>query len=100
MDKKKVKEDMVVEKGVDMAKEEEKKEVVTIVIIMKEGMINLTLNVSIAISMVIFHGSVKLILNVIIAISMIIFLGSVNPMLKKRSILLMIKKKMKSQHYC
>jgi len=42
---------------------------------MKGGMINLTLNVSIAISMVIFHGSVKPISNAIITISMVIFLG-------------------------
>lgn len=86
---------------------------------MKLGMINLTLNVSIAISMIIFygsvkpilnaiitismvilHGGVKPILNVIIVISIVIFLGSVNPMLKKKSILLIRNKKMKSQHYC
>ena len=120
MEKKKVKEDVLVEEVVNMVEEEE---IVTIVIIMKKvinplevmkeeevetileeqmkvGMINITLNVSISISMVIFHGSVKPILNAIIAISMTIFLGSVNPMLKKKLILLMRKKKMKRQHYC
>ncbi|RDY08084.1 hypothetical protein CR513_07728, partial [Mucuna pruriens] len=43
---------------------------------------------------------INLMLNVIIAISMIIFLGSVEPMLKKKPILLVTKKKVKSQHYC
>ena len=45
-------------------------------------------------------GMINQILNVIIVIGMVLLLRSVEPMLKKWPILLVIKKKMKSQHYC
>ncbi|RDY10285.1 hypothetical protein CR513_05223, partial [Mucuna pruriens] len=78
---------------------EEEKVVIILVKQLKGGMINLMLNVIIIISMVIFLGNVKPMLNIIITISMAIFLGIVEVMLEKRPILLVITKKMKSQHY-
>ncbi|RDX86630.1 hypothetical protein CR513_32026, partial [Mucuna pruriens] len=77
MEEKKIKED------VDVAKEEEgevieEEEVETILVEQMKG------------------GMINLMLNVIITINMVIFLRSVEPMLKKRPILLVKNKKVKS----
>ncbi|RDY09484.1 hypothetical protein CR513_06137, partial [Mucuna pruriens] len=93
---KNIKEDM----DVDVAKEEEeevKEEIVTTFIILK-GVINQSKVVEeeeveeILVEQM-KGGMINLMLNVVIAINMAIFLRSVEPMLKKRQILLMTKKK-------
>ncbi|RDX84312.1 hypothetical protein CR513_34655, partial [Mucuna pruriens] len=90
IEERKVKEDVVVEEDMDMdvAKENEGDEEETInplEVMEKEKVEGIFLEQMKGIM-------INLILNVIIVISMIIFLGSVEPMLKKGSILLVIKK--------
>ena len=99
-----VEEDVVVE--VVMAKEEEEEKIVIILTIMNGGVINpLEVveeeeeEVETIMKKHMKGGMINLMLNVLIVINMVITLGSVEQMLKRRSILLMIKKikKLKSQ---
>jgi len=88
----------------DMAKEKKECEIMTMLIIMKKVINPLEVGEEEEVETILEEqmqrGMINPMLNVIIVISMVIFLGSVEPMLKKFPILLVTKKKMKSQHYC